>query len=675
MSEKKRCVGRRKDSDLLYELALAVGNSLDLKEMCHLFLKRLLTLKNLEFAACWIKNEYLLDKKDKTFATLISAQPESRIKDTAIPINHPLFELSKARGFFSISSADDNFSQFITEKGIEKGTLSIFALEDLGILKLYGMTKKTPFEEREVNQLKEIMRKFASSIQICLLHERVKKEITEDKQSDEALKLYQFMIESAQDAIFFKDLESRYRVANDAALKAFGLSGQEVIGKNDYELMPDYEEAKINVEDDQYVFKTGKIAEITTHMTDVSGKTRWFQAIKTPHYDETGKIVGLVGIARDITDRKMMEEEIRQHRDHLEELVAQRTEELRESEQKYYTIFETTGTAIVIIEEDTTLAMVNLEFEKLSGYSKQELEGKKSWTEFVVKEDLEKMKEYHDARRKEPEFAPRNYEFRFLDRYGQIKHIYLTVAMIPGTKKTVASLLDITERKQIEEELRRVEKLAVAAQIASEAAHEVKNPLTVIKSGLYYLKKILPQEQEDAQKTILQMDKATNRATTYINDLLDLSKPPLFCLGPVEINEVIEQTIKEIPQEILSDIELVTDFEDNLPLINTDGERLKQVLTNLIKNASEAMMEVRNKRLKIRTKKEEGFIQIDISDTGKGIAEENIRYIFDPFFTTKGKGTGLGLAICQRFIEALKGEIKVVTKVDEGTTFILKLPR
>ncbi|MEO0293112.1 MAG: PAS domain S-box protein [candidate division WOR-3 bacterium] len=125
----------------------------------------------------------------------------------------------------------------------------------------------------------------------------------------------------------------------------------------------------------------------------------------------------------------------------------------RDKEDQYKVAFETAATSIVIIENDMTISLINKEFERLSGFKREEIEGKKKWTEFVArKEDLERMKRYHIDRRKDPNSVPKNYEFKFIDRYGKLKDVYISVDIIPGTDKSVASLLDITERKEREEE-------------------------------------------------------------------------------------------------------------------------------------------------------------------------------------------------------------------------------
>lgn len=123
---------------------------------------------------------------------------------------------------------------------------------------------------------------------------------------------------------------------------------------------------------------------------------------------------------------------------------------LQESENRYRSVFENSATAIVIIEEDTTLSMVNAQFEKLSGYSKTENEGIKKWTEFVVGEDAARMLEFHHKRRKDENIAPSEYEFRFIDKGGSIRDIFCRVGMIPGTKKSIASLIDISSLRHAE---------------------------------------------------------------------------------------------------------------------------------------------------------------------------------------------------------------------------------
>jgi PAS domain S-box-containing protein len=126
------------------------------------------------------------------------------------------------------------------------------------------------------------------------------------------------------------------------------------------------------------------------------------------------------------------------------------------SEEQYRSAFQTSAVAMVIIENDTTISLANKQFEHLSGFRKDEIEGKKKWTEFIAKEDLERMKRYHRERRKAPDSAPKNYEFKFADRHKKIKNIFISVDMILGTDKSVASLLDITERKEREEDYKKL---------------------------------------------------------------------------------------------------------------------------------------------------------------------------------------------------------------------------
>jgi len=180
----------------------------------------------------------------------------------------------------------------------------------------------------------------------------------------------------------------------------------------------------------------GNVHESITE-TPLGDEIKNYRIISSPVKDMDGNVIAAIEMVDDITENKKMQDA------------------LQESEIKYRTIFETTAAATVIVEDDTTVSMVNTEFERQSGYSKGEVEGKKSWTEFVAKHDLERMHEYHRARRTSPDAAPRNYEFQFVDRESRIRDIFMIAAMIPGMTKSVISLSDITERKRMEEELKK----------------------------------------------------------------------------------------------------------------------------------------------------------------------------------------------------------------------------
>jgi PAS domain S-box-containing protein len=144
--------------------------------------------------------------------------------------------------------------------------------------------------------------------------------------------------------------------------------------------------------------------------------------------------------------RAIRERELEQQRAAIEE-------RLLRSEQLYRTIFESTGTAMALIEADTTISLVNSTFAQIAGYSREEIEGKKKWTEFVAQEDLETMTGYHVLRRKDPTSAPSSYQFRFKDRRGEVQEVLLTISVIPGTTTSVASMIDITEQRRLEREL------------------------------------------------------------------------------------------------------------------------------------------------------------------------------------------------------------------------------
>jgi len=208
-------------------------------------------------------------------------------------------------------------------------------------------------------------------------------------------------------------------------------------------------------------FKTiqdGKTHESMTE-TPAGNVIRNYRIVSTPIRDQKGRIEAAIEMVEDMTERYKLQEQI------------------RESEKRYRTIFETTASGTMIIEEDTTVSLVNRTFEEKIGYSRKDVEGKKRWTEFIPAEDVEQIKKYHDARRTDPGSVPENYEARFLDSDGNIRDVLVTAAMIPGTKTSIASLLDITERKNAE---RAVKEREQELEAKSRMLEEVNTALRVL---------------------------------------------------------------------------------------------------------------------------------------------------------------------------------------------------
>ncbi|HBQ24966.1 MAG TPA: hypothetical protein DD791_01110 [Syntrophomonas sp.] len=264
------------------------------------------------------------------------------------------------------------------------------------------------------------------------------RDITENRKAQQALRdseeKYRNIIETIEDGYFEVDLAGNFTFFNPWLIKVLGYSVKEFQGQN-YRLVMDEKNGRKVYAAFNRVFNTGKsIKELDWQVLKKDGTPLFVETTVLP-IKENMKVIGFRGIVRDISERKQAEETLRQ------------------SENLYRTIFETTGTATIIIEDDMIVSLMNSEMERLVGYSKEEIEGKMKWSTFVDPEDRDRMISYHLRRRESPDMAPRNYEFKLLTRDGEAKEIMLTIAMIPDTNQSVTSLLDITNRKMFEEAL------------------------------------------------------------------------------------------------------------------------------------------------------------------------------------------------------------------------------
>ncbi len=215
--------------------------------------------------------------------------------------------------------------------------------------------------------------------------------------------------------------------------------------------------------------------------------------------------------------------------------------ELKESEEKYRALFENTGTATMIIEEDSTISMVNTQGEKLSGYSKDEIENKMKWTDFVIPEDMEKMKKYHIFSGKAGEKPPTEYEFSFIDRKGEVKNILLKIGMIPNTKKSITSLMDITKHKISEE---RLKKTMDAAIYTISKIVEAKDPYTSgHQQRVSQLAVCIAREMEFNEDKIEGI-----RIASLIHDVGKIGLPTEILSKPTKLSNLEFSLIKEHSQ-------------------------------------------------------------------------------------------------------------------------------
>lgn len=251
---------------------------------------------------------------------------------------------------------------------------------------------------------------------------------------------------------------------------------------------------------------------------------------------------------------------------------------LKESERFYRTLFETTGNATIIIENDMTISLVNSEFEKLTGFKKKDWEGKKKWTDFIAgKEDLKRLTHYHQLRRKDPERVPRNYEYRMRDSRGRIRNIYCTVDMIPGTSKSFSSFADITEIRNAEQELSR----------KSKKLEDLNTTLTVLLNKR-------SEDLEDTQNRILSNVKELVLPYIKMMKQTNLNQKSLSFLELIEANlkEIVSPFTNKLSTQYLN----LTPKEIQIANFIKEGKTSKEIAQ--IMNLSKSAIDVHRYRLR-----------------------------------------------------------------------------
>ncbi len=385
------------------------------------------------------------------------------------------------------------------------------------------------------------------------------------------------------------------------------------------------------------------------------GKTAYFLKSWYAMFDSWGSFSGVMGLNRDIARERLLKERL----------------------QLFHSAFEHSTDAIVITGVDGKIMDVNDAFTRIYGYTREESVGK---TTSLIQ-----------SKHSTPEFYQQMWGSLEKDNQwrGEILNVRKDGAEIPiwlsitpiymgDTKIGYMGIeSDISERKNLEQQIIQTEKLATIGQLAAGIAHEIGTPLNIISGNAEFV--LLDMKESDpGYRELVTIIEQTKRMSLLMRQLLDFARPKVLSLQPVDINGVLRDVLNFIRVQFKKgDIEIVSPLEEGIPHVYGDPALVYQVFLNIVVNSFHAM--AKGGTLTIRTRTEAGKgtrrqVMIEIADTGEGIPPENLEKIFTPFFTTKepGKGTGLGLAVTRRIVQEHSGTIGIESEPGKGTKVTIR---
>ncbi len=512
------------------------------------------------------------------------------------------------------------------------------------------------------------------------------------------------VFEKTNDLIYLLDRQLRVVDLNPAAESLLNESRGGFIGKRLNQVM-DFPIDMSDHIDGEHGFKDPLCIQIDDQM-------RFFDLTVSRLKDNQGRFVGLILFLKDITERKMVENNLRRTTKKLDENVRQRTLELvhtnramrqeneerkkaqrklKLSQEKLRTTLDASPDSIIVIDIDGRIIDCNPATADIFEYSSiEDVIGKEAFS-FVSKEDLDRVQ--FDRRTCLNSGFIRNHQYKLITSHGREFPAEVSASVVKDSTGSpslyVVMSRDISERKRNEKELRRyserledlvqekseelrdAERMAAIGQTASMVGHDLRNPLQAILNNVYLARKQLTGETngeslkgrlEIIRDEILYMNK-------IVSDLQDFAKPLKPELSPINVKSLIQNILTGL--NLPKKVDVSIDLKDTLTL-EMDSMMMKRVLTNLVNNAIQAMPD--GGKLKISADGGNGIAHISVSDTGTGISPDDKEKVFKPLFTTKAKGQGFGLAVCERFVTAHQGRITIDTELRVGTTFTIHIP-
>jgi len=497
---------------------------------------------------------------------------------------------------------------------------------------------------------------------------RIEKAILQEKKTTEGI------LEGLPVPVFVIDRQHRITHWNRACEELTGYPRQQMLGSTRTWLPFFTEErptladlvADQNIKALEYFYQGHKLRpsphlpgafEATLRLPQATGEAQHLFVVASPIFSDQGQIIGAVQAMVDVTERERL------------------ARNLRESEEKYRQLVETSLDGIALHTRDRVL-FANTAFVQMFGYTKpEELIGVPLLNLIspvfhgpLLRHLREISRRFHRAR---------IFEIKGLKKDGT--DFDIEVGSLPtryeGNLVFQTHVRDITDKKRLEEQLARSEKLAAVGQLAAGVAHEINNPLGGILVYSYLLLEDLPPQQPERSQVEKIIREAT-RCKEIIKGLLDFSRQAPASLQHVDINAILRDILSLIENHLdFQNVDIDTQLAPNLPPVQGDKGKLEQVFLNLFMNAGEAM--AGHGTLTVSTRRNTmGAVEIRVSDTGPGIHPDHLPRLFDPFFTTKevGRGVGLGLSVSYGIIKQHRGRIYIDTKAPVGATFVIELP-
>jgi len=644
---------RNRELSALMESSVALSSSLDLRQTLRTIIE---SSQQLWPSAC--ANIMLLNKEDELIVTVEANVPEEWLEDLR---NKPLKVGESLAGWvaqhkkvLSISDPliDGRYpyrsAPFAKKFGITSylGIPLMVGERLIGVLNFNGY-QGASFSPEDIT----LITAFAQHAAIAIDNAQAYAQI------NEAREYLSNLVERSQDAIISIDLKGIITLWNKGAEKIFGYPAEEARGRSLEIIYPEGARQKEQKRLEGMIAGGGGDAWRGYRRTK-DGRLIPLLISGSLIRDEAGHAQAISVIHKDISELAQMENVI------------------LESKKKLMAVIDAITDFLYVVDQDFRVSHINRAYAAFLNATPQEIVGQICYESLrgrgqpclhcMVPEVLEKA----SALRGERKEKGGNGE----ERTWEVSAFPLAIR--PGKVfQVIHQLKDISEKKWLEAQMIQAEKLASLGKLAAGVAHEINNPL----ASLSIFTELLQRREridEETQRYLMAMEENVDRMAKIVRGLLDFSRPTPRHLGPLDLQEVIENSLGILEKHSLfQNVEVSCEFAEDLPLVRGDSLELEQVCLNLFLNAAQSMAHGGHLWIKAQ-RANDPFIRVSVQDSGSGIAPDLITRIFDPFFTTKapGKGTGLGLSVVRRIIENHQGRISVESELGKGSTFTFLLP-